>query len=85
MTVAVTKTKAEQALTQNFEAVAAKLPGHAGVELATAARDAFISSLRLASFIAAIVVAGLAAVQTAMRRGAAAANTRRLPATPVRR
>ena len=34
MTVAITKTKAEQGLTQNFEAVAAKLPGSAAVAAA---------------------------------------------------
>jgi DHA2 family multidrug resistance protein-like MFS transporter len=55
-------------------AVAAKLPGHAGVGLASAARDAFVSSLRLASLVAAVVVAGLAAVQTALRRGVAVAS-----------
>src|SRR6476619_6591655 len=38
MTVAATKTKAEQALTQNFEAVAGKLPG--GREVAQARKAA---------------------------------------------
>ena len=41
MTLAVTKTKAEQALSHNFEAVAAKLPGGPAV---AAARKAAIGA-----------------------------------------
>ena len=47
MTLAVTKTKAEQALSHNFEAVAAKLPGNAGVAAARKAAIGAFASLGL--------------------------------------